>query len=587
MPRIAICAPRTMLPPPLTIASSTPLSAAAAISLASAWTSSLAMPGRPSPENDSPETFSRTRRQRGAFSATSGGAHLEDGDAHDLDRAARGLARALEGGLDVGHLGRERRARPRLLEQALVGEELVELALEDLLDHRRRLVGHLGIGLGLLAVDLHLLLGERGRDFLATHARGLGERDMHREPLREVGDGLARERLRVALPLDQHARLGVVVEVVVDARRARERDRAAHGHVLADLRHEVLDRRVDGLALAVGPAEDLRRRHLSVTARRLRHHEVGDAVDERLEVGAVHHGLGLAVDLDHRGGLAVLGDADRDAAFLHDPVGLLGRRLEALLAKPLDGLLRVAARGLEGLLALHHRQTRGLPKLHDDLRGDLGHGGAAHDAFPAESSFFSSFLAPASLGSFFFFAGAGAASFAGAAPAAGAPPPSLLAPSAPSVLAASASAFALASGVCSGSSSIGRVTPSSRDPASCSRAWSAASVEALARRFSASARSFFCQSASTWRRRSSSARLASSARRRSASTFSCSAAFICQALLPASTASASRVRISETERIASSLPGMAMSTRSGSQSVSRSATTGVPVLLASATAMCS
>src|SRR5437867_6352663 len=51
----------------------------------------------------------------------------------------------------------------RLLEQALLGEELVELALDDLGDHRGRLllVGELA------AIDLTLLLDDLGRDVLA------------------------------------------------------------------------------------------------------------------------------------------------------------------------------------------------------------------------------------------------------------------------------------------------------------------------------------------------------------------------------------------------------------------------------------
>src|SRR5258707_417823 len=65
-----------------------------------------------------------------------------------------------------------------LLEQAEGGVVLLELALGDLLDHRRRLA--LGDGLGL--VDLFLLLEGHGRHLLLGHVEGQrrgGGRNVH------------------------------------------------------------------------------------------------------------------------------------------------------------------------------------------------------------------------------------------------------------------------------------------------------------------------------------------------------------------------------------------------------------------------
>ena len=56
---------------------------------------------------------------------------------------------------------------------------------------------------------------------------------------------------------------------------------------------------------------------------------------------------------------------------------------------------------------------------------------------------------------------------------------------------------------------------------------------------------------------------------------------------PSSTASEMIRHINEPERMASSLPGMTYCTRSGSQFVSTTATTGMPSLFASVTPMCS
>src|SRR5262249_53945088 len=62
---------------------------------------------------------------------------------------------------DLGLAGRV--LDERLLEQALLGEELLQLALDDLVEHLGRL---LLIG-ELAAIDLALLLDDRGRDVLA------------------------------------------------------------------------------------------------------------------------------------------------------------------------------------------------------------------------------------------------------------------------------------------------------------------------------------------------------------------------------------------------------------------------------------
>src|SRR5690606_32881268 len=148
-----------MFPPPITIAISTP----------SAWTSRIssaipritvgAMPKPFSPARPSPESLMTTRRWA-ALAPSSGMAVRPQPEPHEAGHGHVGaelLARALEQLPDrpVGIL------HERLLEQDDLGVELVDPALDDLLDHVRRLAA------------LRRLLGEQlalALDDLGGHA---------------------------------------------------------------------------------------------------------------------------------------------------------------------------------------------------------------------------------------------------------------------------------------------------------------------------------------------------------------------------------------------------------------------------------
>src|SRR5438445_8382479 len=100
----------------------------------------------------------------------------------------------------------------RLLEQALIGEELLELALDDLVEHLRRLllVRHLA------PVDLALLLEHGGRYVLARHVGRVGGGHLHRQIADELAEavGLGHE-VGLAVHLDQGAQLAVRMQVGV------------------------------------------------------------------------------------------------------------------------------------------------------------------------------------------------------------------------------------------------------------------------------------------------------------------------------------------------------------------------------------
>src|SRR5205807_8023826 len=100
-----------------------------------------------------------------------------------------------------------------LLEQALFAEELLELALDDLVDDLRRLllVGELG------PVDLALALDDRGGNILARNVRGVRRGDLHREILDELLERVGlRDEVRLAIHLDEHAELGPWVDIRPD-----------------------------------------------------------------------------------------------------------------------------------------------------------------------------------------------------------------------------------------------------------------------------------------------------------------------------------------------------------------------------------
>src|SRR5690606_34316933 len=165
-----------MLPPPITIAISTP----------SAWTSRIssaipritvgAMPKPFSPARPSPESLMTIRRWA-ALAPSSGMAVRPQPEPHEAGHGHLGaelLARAREQLLDgpIGVL------HERLLEQRHLGVELLEAALDDLLDH---LLGLAALR-RLLREQLALALDEVGRHAAAVHRhrRRIGRGDVHR-----------------------------------------------------------------------------------------------------------------------------------------------------------------------------------------------------------------------------------------------------------------------------------------------------------------------------------------------------------------------------------------------------------------------
>ena len=137
---------------------------------------------------------------------------------------------------------------------------LVELALDDLLDHvvglallARLLLEHAALGLALVLGDLV------GRDIAAALARCDVDRDLAGELLEVV---VAGDEVGLALDLDQHADLAAGVDVGGDDALARCLARALRGRGLA-LDSQELDR-------LVGVAIGLLQRGLAVHHRRAR-----------------------------------------------------------------------------------------------------------------------------------------------------------------------------------------------------------------------------------------------------------------------------------------------------------------------------
>src|SRR5262245_43304276 len=133
MPRALPARPRKMLPPPSTMPTCTPRACTSRTSSEIPDSTSSSMPCPASPASSSPESLRRMRWGR-AFNASLRAQAVADEAAHD--HVLAGLGR----GLLHEHVDRELVVLDeRLLHQAHLGVELVELARDDLVHDRGRL----------------------------------------------------------------------------------------------------------------------------------------------------------------------------------------------------------------------------------------------------------------------------------------------------------------------------------------------------------------------------------------------------------------------------------------------------------------
>src|SRR5947209_4691823 len=192
-----------MLPPPTTIATSTPRRCTSATSRAMAWTRSGSVPYSRSPISASPESFSSTRRNAAgreadvsccAVSATD----REPGkatDHHILTRlAGKRRAELLDRPTAVLVL-----VDVLLAEQHHVVEPLVDLALDDALTHVLGAVG------SLLGGDPRLALTLLRGDLVVADGNRRRRSDVERQVARELDEPvIAGDEVRLAVDLDEH-----------------------------------------------------------------------------------------------------------------------------------------------------------------------------------------------------------------------------------------------------------------------------------------------------------------------------------------------------------------------------------------------
>ncbi len=131
-----------------------------------------------------------------------------------------------------------------------------------------------------------------------------------------------------------------------DAKRCRPAQR----HVLADGGDRIRDRGRNGDAADLG-VENLR--NVAADIER----DLGDHLDQALELFVARDKVGLGIDLDHRGLLAVSRDRNADQTFRGNAAGLLRRLRQALLAQPVDCGFDVTASLVQCLLAVHHARA--------------------------------------------------------------------------------------------------------------------------------------------------------------------------------------------------------------------------------------
>src|ERR1041385_3018950 len=259
MPSVAPLTPRKMLPPPITIATSTSMVWASATSSAMRARVAGSMPYCRSPIRASPESLRRTREyfapiEAGVYTKRAGVAPAQTIAnrnglllvRHDFGHEVIALLLdafaelvTVEAGHDVAaavllpllhEVLRNRRlvvADVRLLEQAGLAVELLPLARHHLLDDVLRLARLERRIACDLALGVEVLL----RDVLAAQEARLGRRDVHRDIARNLG------ALRIAAgQFHDHADLAAAVHVRADRRPLRRlvTDEAADGDVLFD-----------------------------------------------------------------------------------------------------------------------------------------------------------------------------------------------------------------------------------------------------------------------------------------------------------------------------------------------------------------
>src|SRR6266550_729022 len=198
-------APRKILPPPMTKASSQPSSFTSLISCANAFTVLPSMPKSRGPANTSPVTLRMMRLYLGVplfmkdltrvLLFHSCLAEMITSKPSDLDILAKTPDRIID---HISHFF-IRIFNKRLLEQTDFGVKAFHFTLDDFVDHLFRLSRFQG----LLAVDHLFLFDLRSRYFLAPHVTRIRRCDLHRDILKQRLE-LRRARNKVSLAIDFH-----------------------------------------------------------------------------------------------------------------------------------------------------------------------------------------------------------------------------------------------------------------------------------------------------------------------------------------------------------------------------------------------
>src|SRR5688500_1972245 len=222
MPIFASCVPRTMLPPPMTTPTDAPTRETLQTSSASRSIVSKSNPYPFSPASASPESLIST------LGYLSSGrlrlADLKPDEPPHLDVLARfagQLLHELAYGLLVV-------AYPGLIEQRDILVEGLDLSFDDLVDEMRGLPALLD----LLGEDPALVRDLVRRDLILVDRdrRRWRSGDMLGDRLHELLEVVrARDEVRLAIHLDEHAKLAVVMDVGADEAFARSATRSLVG----------------------------------------------------------------------------------------------------------------------------------------------------------------------------------------------------------------------------------------------------------------------------------------------------------------------------------------------------------------------
>ena len=251
----------------------------------------------------------------------------------------------------------------RLVDEAGLGEELIDFTDEDLVDD----LGRLAFGFELLAVDLVLFLDGRGIEIVAGQASRVKCGDVQANVACKALEGLVRGGVCIfSTEFKQNAYFATHVDVGGDGAIAVEVVASDLLHLddlteLGEFRAECV---LHGAVLERERGSSLSVRGIGCGDR------AGDVGDKCAEAFVLGHEVGLAVDFNEHAGVARIGDVGGDQALGCLAVGATSRLNDTFFTEDFNSGVEVTIGFGEGFFTSHHAGVGDFAELLNSRCGD-------------------------------------------------------------------------------------------------------------------------------------------------------------------------------------------------------------------------